>query len=220
MLICGIDEARRGPVIGPMVLCGVLIEEKDTQKLKQMGVKDSKLLTPKKREFLEPRIKKVVHSYKAIIIPPQEIDEALESPELNLNKLEAIKTAMILNCLKPGKAIIDCPSTNIKAYLNYLRIYLKDKKLNLKAEHNAERYPVVAAASIIAKTTADRELKKIQSRIKENIGSGYPSDPITQEFLKNNHKKYLEIFRKTWASYKRVTSPKQSTLPEFKTIQK
>jgi len=215
MLICGIDEARRGPVIGPMVLCGVLIQEKDIKELKKINVKDSKLLTPKRRTFLAPKIKKIVKAYKAIIVSPQEIDNALESSELNLNKLEAIKTAMILNYLKPSKAILDCPSNNIKVYLDYLRIFLKNKKLRIKAEHNAERYPIVAAASIIAKTTGDAELEKIQMGFKQNIGSGYPSDPITQRFLKRNYKKPLNIFRKTWETYKRLSKPKQSVLSEF-----
>jgi ribonuclease HII len=51
-LVCGIDEAGRGPVIGPMVISGILIEEKCLDKLRKIKVKDSKLLTPKQREFL------------------------------------------------------------------------------------------------------------------------------------------------------------------------
>lgn len=215
MLICGIDEARRGPVLGPMVMCGVLIHEEDSPKLKSMGVKDSKLLTPKKREELFPEIKKVIVSHELVIIPPKEIDDAVESQELNLNRLEAVKTAMILNKLKPDKAIIDCPSTNIRAYLNYLRIYLHNKNLDIKAEHNAERYPVVAAASVLAKVTGDNELKKLQSKIKEDMGSGYPSDPVTQEFLKKYHGKYPALFRKSWETYKKVKEPKQKTLLEI-----
>lgn len=215
MLICGIDEARRGPVIGPMVMCGVLVSEEDSQKLKFLGVKDSKLLTPKKREELFPKIKKIIKAYEAVIIQPEEIDEAVRSQELNLNRLEAVKTAVILNKLRPDKAIIDCPSTNIKSYLSYLRIYLHKKDLEIRAEHNAERYPVVAAASIIAKVTGDSELKKIQSKIKENIGSGYPSDPATKEFLSRHYKRYPHIFRKTWETYKRVSEPKQKTLLEI-----
>ena len=65
-LICGIDEAGRGPVIGPLVICGVLISEKDLPKLKALDPKDSKLLTPKKRSELEKKIKRVVKDYKII----------------------------------------------------------------------------------------------------------------------------------------------------------
>ena len=71
-LICGIEEAGRGPVIGPMVMCGIVIDEKDTDKLLQIGVKDSKLLTPKQRENLFEKIKKIAKSYEIIIISPKE----------------------------------------------------------------------------------------------------------------------------------------------------
>ena len=94
-----------GPVIGPMVMAGVLIEEKDLPKLKSLGVKDSKLLTKEKREELFKKIIKTVKKYKIIIIPPKEIDNALESDHLNLNWLEAHKSAEIINRLKPNKAI-------------------------------------------------------------------------------------------------------------------
>ncbi|MCD4666736.1 ribonuclease HII [archaeon] len=215
VLVCGIDEAGRGPVIGPLVMSGVLLEEKDVSKLKKIGVKDSKLLEPSKREELFKEIKKIVKDYKTLIISSKEVDDALESEELNLNKLEAIKSAMIINYLKPDKAILDCPSTNIESYTYYLRTFLK-VDVKLKLEHKADlKYVEVGAASILAKVTRDREISNIQSKIKENIGSGYPSDPVTQEFLKKNYKKY-DIFRKTWVSYRRlVESKKQKRLNEF-----
>ena len=71
--IAGLDEVGRGPVIGPLVMCGVVVEEKDIPLLAEIGVKDSKLLTERKREALFEPIKKIVKSYKLIIIEPQEI---------------------------------------------------------------------------------------------------------------------------------------------------
>lgn len=217
MLICGIDEAGRGPVIGPMVMCGVTIEESKIKELQNLGVKDSKLLSPKQREYMFKEIKHLVKDYKIIIIPPKEIDEAVESEELNLNKLEAIKSAMIINHLKPNKAMLDCPSNNPKKYLDYLKIYIKDNSAEIKAEHKADlKYPVVSAASILAKVTRDKEIEKIKKEIKEDIGSGYPADPITVKFLKNNYKKYPSIFRKSWASYKNIlTQSNQKKLNNF-----
>ncbi|MBN1469978.1 MAG: ribonuclease HII [Fusobacteriaceae bacterium] len=209
-------DSPLGPVIGPMVMCGVVIEEKDTDKLLEIGVKDSKLLTPKQRENLFEKIKKIAKSYEIIIISPEEIDKTLESEDLNLNWLEALTSAKILNKLRPDKAILDCPSNNIKAYSNYVKKNL-NKEIELIAEHKADlNYPVVGAASILAKVTRDREIEKIKKKIKINFGSGYPSDPITVEFLKKYWNKHPEIFRKTWASYRKIAEAKgQKSLGDF-----
>lgn len=215
MLICGVDEAGRGPVIGPLVMAGVLIDEKDEDKLIALEVKDSKLLTPKQREGLFGKIKKIAKDYKIIIISPKEIDEAVESDTLNLNWLEALKTAEIANILKPDKLIVDSPSNNLEAYSAYLKKHI-NKKINLIAEHKAdETYPVVSAASILAKVTRDNEIDKIKKKY-GNIGSGYPADPITQEFLRKNYGKYPEIFRHSWQSFKQtLKKASQRSLSEF-----
>jgi len=214
-LICGIDEAGRGPVIGPMVMAGIVIEKADIPKLKAIGVKDSKLLTKEKREELFIKIKSIVKAHKIIIISPKEIDEALESENLNLNWLEAHKSAEIINKLKPDKAILDCPSNNIKAYRDYVKNLLKHKA-ELVVEHKADvNYLESGAASILAKVTRDREIEKIQKKY-GNCGPGYPSNEITQKFLKENWEKYPEIFRKTWSSYRKHKKGKhQKTLGNF-----
>ena len=113
--IIGIDDAGRGPVIGPMVLAGVLIDEFDNSKLKEMGVKDSKLLSIRNRKRVRD---KIVEDYKhhLEISEPREIDESS-----NLNYLEAVKAAMIINKLVSGldekvKVVLDCPSTNLSAW--------------------------------------------------------------------------------------------------------
>ena len=216
-IILGIDEAGRGPVIGPLVIAGVSIDEKGLDRLKKVGVKDSKLLSPNQREGMFDKIINTARKYKVIIIPPKEIDSTLKSKSLNLNWLEAIKSAEIIDFLKPKKAIVDCPSNNITAYKNFLRKHLKNKKTELVLEHKADlKYIIVSAASIVAKVTRDREIKKIQKRIKEPIGSGYPSDPITINFLEKNYNKYQEIFRKEWASWKNINKKKkQKSLKDF-----
>jgi ribonuclease HII len=209
MIICGIDEAGRGPLIGPLVVAGVAIEEKDMPDLLALNPKDSKLLSPKKREELFPKIKEIT-KYKIFIIPPSEVDDALNSPSLNLNWLEAIKYAMTINALKPDLAYVDCPSNNTQAFKDYMVNLLK-QKTELVVENKAdERYPIVGAASILAKVTRDQEVKKLRDKYGD-LGSGYPADPKTKEFLKNNYNKYPEIFRKTWASYKKYKD-KQTTL--------
>ena len=215
-IIAGIEDAGRGPIIGPMVLAGVSIDEDKITELKEMKVKDSKLLTPKKRQELYSKIIAVAKDYKIIIVEPKEIDEALESDSLNLNWLEAIKFAQIINYLKPDKAIVDCPSPNIKAYKEYLMVYLKDKNIDLICEHKADvNYPIVSASSIIAKVTRDREVEKLKKKYGD-FGSGYLADPKTKKFFDENWEKHPEIFRKTWTPYKdHINGKDQKKLGEF-----
>ena len=207
----------KGPLLGPLVIAGVVADESVLDRLKSMGVKDSKMLSPKRREELFEQVKSLVESYEIIIVPPQEIDDAINSESLNLNWLEAIKTAMIINKLNAKKAYIDSPSTNLKAYADYMRVYVKDKDVNLICEHKADvNYVVVSAASILAKVTRDREIGKLKEKYGD-LGSGYPADPVTKEFLKNNWDKHPEIFRRTWASYKVYSDrEKNSSLSSFK----
>lgn len=218
MLICGIDEAGRGPVIGPLVMCGFQIEEKQEAQLRKIKVKDSKLLTREEREFLYKKILKISDKYKIIITQPQEIDKAVHGHDgLNLNRLEAKKSAEILNEFNPDKAIVDCPSNNIEAFRIYLKRLLKNKKIELVLEHKADvNYPVVSAASILAKVTRDNEIVKIKNQIGIDFGSGYMSDPKTVEFLKNNFENYPELFRKSWFPYKDLINQKfQKSLSDF-----
>lgn len=216
VLICGVDEAGRGPVIGPMVMCGILIDSADEAKLIDLGVKDSKLLTPKQRESMFDEIKRIAKDCRVMVLSPSDIDEAIMSDELNLNWLEAQTTARMVNELEPHKVFVDCPSINVYAYKEYLKTHVINKHIDLITEHGADRaYPVVSAASIIAKVTRDREIEGIKARIGQDFGSGYPSDPKTQEFVQKSYNKY-DIFRRTWASYKNAIKGKQqSRLMDF-----
>ena len=213
MKVLGIDEAGRGPTIGPMIIAGVMIEDDEESKIE--GVKDSKLLPHKKRIELDKKIK-ASSKYKIIEVSPKEIDEALESNELNLNWLEAYKQAEIINSLNPDKAIIDCPSPNCDKFKAYLKNLLKNKKIELIVEHKADvKYPTCSAASIIAKVKREEEMDKIKKRY-GNTGPGYSSSPITQKFIKENWEKHPEIFRKTWATWKNHEKMKrQKTLEGF-----
>lgn len=217
MKICGIDDAGRGPVIGPLVMAGILIEEKDEPKLRKIKVKDSKLLTPKQRTFLFPKIIKIVEDYKIVIVSPQEVDRAVKKDDgLNLNWLEANKSIEIIEKLKPDLAILDSPSNNIKAYKSYVEHHLK-YKTQIQAEHKADlNYPVVSAASILAKVTRDKEIEKIKKQIGIDFGSGYMTDPKTTEFLTNSCDKYPEIFRHSWYPCKKIMDmKKQQKLDKF-----
>lgn len=216
LLICGIEEAGRGPVIGPMVICGVLIEKGKEKELKRLGVKDSKLLTPKQRERLFEEIKRGVNDFNIIILQPGEIDKAVDSDITNLNWLEADKFIETINVLKPDIAYIDCPSNNTGAYKEYIADRVKNKKTRLIVEHKADQsYPVVSAASILAKVIRDNEIEKIKKKYKIDFGSGYPSDPFTRQFLEKSYNKY-PIFRKSWVSWKNIAKKNgQKRLSQF-----
>jgi ribonuclease HII len=217
MLFAGVDEAGRGPIIGPMVMATVFMREADLDKLKLLGVKDSKLLSKQKREELYDDILDIVADYKIVIVPNTEIDEAVNGKESNLNRLELIKTAEMLNSIPElEKAYVDCPSINMVAYNKDLMHEINNKKLRLVAEHKADmNYPIVAAASILAKVTRDREIEKIMQQFDVDFGSGYLTDPKTIAFLEKNYDKY-PFFRKSWSTWKNLAKKKnQKTLTNF-----
>lgn len=204
--LIGVDDSARGPVIGPMILAGVLIEKDKQEELRTLGAKDSKLLAPAKRRSLARKIKK---SYKYHIeqSSPKEIDDCD-----NLNNLEAIKSAMIINRLADGlkgeiEAIVDCPSVNIEQWSGYLQTLIINHRIKIRAEHKADfNYPVVSAASIIAKETREEEIDKIREELDIKFGSGYPSDPQTIDFIKFNYKneKYKDIIRHSWDTVRQL----------------
>lgn len=208
MKLVGIDEAGRGPVIGPMVMAGVLMEE---SKVSEFGpVKDSKLLSKKQREYLFDIIMENAEKVVYKIISVEQIDDALNSPKLNLNLLESLTSAKIIDELEGEKAIVDCPSTNIPAFTKELESLI-NVKTKIVAEHKADfKYPIVSAASIIAKVIRDREIEKIKEQIGEDFGSGYPADPKTKAFIEKNWNIYPQIFRKTWKTYQKFLKHQQS----------
>jgi len=213
-IICGIEEAGRGPVIGPMIMVGCTIKAKDEQLLKKIGVKDSKLLSHLQRKELFNKIIALV-DYEISILSPSIIDSALKDSSMNLNKLEALTSAKIINKLKPDSVIVDCPAKDTAGYASLIVEHL-DKKIKVIAEHKADvNYPIVSAASILAKVTRDEEIEKLHKEFNVDFGSGYPSDEKTQEFV-NKHYQDYNFFRKTWQTYKNVVDgKKQKKLFDF-----
>jgi len=212
--LLGVDDAGRGPVIGPMVLAGVLIEKSKEPELKGFGAKDSKLLSPTQRENILVNIKKSVKDFKFRIITPVEIDTGM-GEGLNLNLVEALASASIINEITETlslaqkanlKIILDCPSINTASWKQQLMSYIKDKKLEsqIACEHKADfNHVVVSAASILAKVTRDEQIEKLKEQIGIDFGSGYPSDPNTIAFLEKHVLDFKEekIFRESWATW-------------------
>lgn len=214
----GIDEAGRGPVIGPLVMAAAMFEEGVEEELRAMGVKDSKLLSAKKRSRLFDYVKEKAVRFCIAVISAEEVDAVLdENHHLNLNWLEAEYSALMINDLKPDKAILDCPSPKTSTYASYVRDRLDNKKVIIISEHKADlNYMTVAAASILAKETREREIGKLKKEIGIDFGSGYQTDPKTIKFLKEYWNIHPQIFRKLWAPYKKIKQQQaQSNLDKF-----
>ena len=210
-LILGIDDAGRGPVIGPMVLAGCLVEEETGKEFRRLGVKDSKQLTNKRIEFLAEIVRQKAIAFEVVLINPNEIDGE-NSHGINLNDLEAIACAKIINKINKGfkkiKIIIDCPSVSIEKWKNFLKTKINDlSNLEIVCEHKADiNYAEVSAASILAKSAREKEMNVLKEKYGEEIGSGYTSDPATCKFLEKYAEKHKEsgIFRQTWTTWKKA----------------
>ena len=211
MLILGIDDAGRGPVIGPMVLVGCLINEETEKEFKKLGVKDSKQLTSKRREFLVEKIKEMAETFEIVLAHPNEID-GKNHDGVDLNKLEAIKMAEVINKINKGfdkiKVIIDCPSVGIAKWTDFLKTKIQNlSNLEVVCEHKADKnYIAVSAASIIAKSVREKEMSLLHEKYGKGIGSGYCSDPLTCKFLEKFARTHENegIFRKTWITWQRA----------------
>lgn len=211
MLVLGIDDAGRGPVIGPMVIAGCLMTEEIEKELKEIGVKDSKQLTQKRREFLAEKIKEKAMAFEVIVIHASDIDKQ-HAEGINLNRIEAIASSNIINKINKGfdkiKVIIDCPSPTISKWQDFVKTKTKElSNLDISCEHKADKnHPCVSAASILAKCTREIEMDKLKEKYGKEIGSGYPADPLTCRFLAKYAEKYKEdgLFRQTWSTWKKA----------------
>jgi len=216
-IIAGCDESGRGPVLGPLVISCVSVDECKLCELEKMGVKDSKLLTPKQREKLYDRIIKLAHSYKIVVISAQEIDSRA-SVGLNLNQLEALKIAQLIDEIKPDVIYVDSPtSPDQNKFEHMIRKHLKCE-CDIHAGWKADlHHRIVGASSILSKVTRDREVEKIRKEVGMDFGSGYPADPITMKFVKEHWENSLSKYiRHSWGTIKDLKKAKgQQKLASF-----
>ena len=209
VMIAGIDEAGKGPVIGPLVVCGVMCDEETVEFLKDMGVKDSKKLDRKRREELYDTIKSLC-KVKILKISVEDLNRLMENMSIN----EVLKKAYveIIRSLKPKVVYIDCPDVNVERFKHEME---ERTGVEVFASHKADEiYPIVSMASIVAKVERDFEIDRMKE-IYGDFGSWYPSDPRTIEFLRSylrEHKSFPPIVRKRWKTLKRLTT---HTLSDF-----
>ena len=213
-MICGVDEAGRGPVMGPMVICGVSVRSDQT--LRELGVKDSKKLSPQKRELLAPKIRKLAE-VEVVEISADQIDSARKL--MTLNELEAKIFATIIEKLSPDEAYVDAADVNEREFERMIRFGLKCTP-RIVSEHKADdTYPVVMAASIVAKVARDARVREIELEIGEPIGSGYQTDETTMTFLNDYVQKNGKCpphTRQSWEPAKNIMMMKSlRTLDKF-----
>ena len=208
MLVAGIDEAGRGCVIGPLVIAGILVKEENLRFLRQLGVKDSKLLSPKKRQALVAKIVRLAENHSVIKLLPNEIDRAVECRRKlhKLNRLEAQTMSQVINILKPDEAYVDAADVLEERFKNHIQEGLT-VKAKITSRHKADKiYPVVSAASIIAKVERDKEIAALKD-VFGDFGSGYLTDQKTMRFLKQwlqTHADYPSCVRQSWKPAKQV----------------
>ena len=212
-MICGVDEAGKGSVLGPMVIAGVGVRSLDL--IDGLGLRDSKQLSPEERERLFAVIKKKCR-VATVVIPAEEIDAIRR--EMTMNACVARAHAAVIARLDPETAYVDACDVNPFRYAEMVRVHLP-AACEIVSEHHADStYPVVSAASIVAKVTRDKEITKLAKKYGK-IGSGYPSDPETVAYLVSyidEHRVPPPIARKSWKTVSALLARKsQSSLASF-----
>ncbi len=212
-MFCGVDEAGKGSVLGPMVVAAVGISSDDI--LTDLGVKDSKILSAKERERMYKIIRKKCR-VAIVRLDAQEIDAVRQ--DMTLNAAVARAHAQVITKLSPACAYVDACDVNTFRYAEMVKNHL-ELPCEIVSEHHAdEKFPVVSAASIIAKVTRDRAIATLSKKYGD-IGSGYPSDPVTIRFLNayiNEHRIPPLIARKSWKTVSAILAKKnQSSLLDF-----
>ncbi|MBW6518912.1 MAG: ribonuclease HII [ANME-2 cluster archaeon] len=199
MLVAGVDEAGKGPVLGPMIVAGVVMEENKLPDLQLLGVKDSKVLSPMRRNYLSAKIKEIAADYHILEISAAQIDEMRKI--MTMNQLMVVTHSKVLENLRPDRAYLDAADIKEERFgVNVKKKY--DGPIEIIAKHKADAtYPIVAAASILAKVQRDRIIRDMEKEMGMVLGSGYPSDPKTKKFLEEwlkSNKSLPDIARHSW----------------------
>ena len=199
MQVCGVDDAGRGSLLGPLVIAGVSLKRSKIKKLSTMGIRDSKKLSPAERERLYKKIIEFADDYYVAKITPKTIDKSVQKHDLN--NLEAKYMAKVITKLQPGISYVDSCDVNPKRFGKEISKLSNGKKIR-SYHHADDRFVIVSAASIIAKVSRDRAISRL--RKKYDVGSGYPSDIRAINFVKAYLSEFNELPKFVRASWKPV----------------
>lgn len=200
MRVLGIDEAGRGPVIGPLVVAGASGTEGTLKHLVALGVRDSKALSRQRRTRLASQIARLAQ-VRSIVIPANRLEESL-------NWIELEAAAQLITEVEPDLVYFDVPAhpRGVRNYCHRLRELIGPGPELIGENHADQRYPIVAAASIIAKVRRDEEIELLR-REYGDFGWGYPIEPKTREFLERWHDKHGKLpqcVRMKWITARRL----------------
>lgn len=192
-------------MIGSMFVAGVVIEEDQLFDLAALGVKDSKMLSPKRREFLAAKIEKIAQDRYVLEVKPEVIDELRQL--ITMNEIMVKSFSKVVGNLSADRAILDAADVNQERFARRVKEG-SGTSMEVIAEHRADKnHIVVAAASILAKVSRDRSVRELERTIGQEIGSGYPSDPTTVRFLETWMKEHGELppfVRHSWKTAERI----------------
>lgn len=206
-VVAGIDEVGRGCVVGPMIFCMVYntsCHVETIENLRRIGVRDSKdIKSPERMAELARKIEGIVGvSYK--IAEPSLIDEFVSVNKFNELSVRLVSDLLANSKVELNEVIVDSLG-NSPRYQSELSRNFPNYGVTLveKAEGVS---PYCAAASICAKDYRNRLIEQINQTYR--VGSGYPSDPLTKEFIMSNltriKRREFTFLRYSWGTIKRL----------------
>uniref|UniRef100_A0A0A9X6X9 Ribonuclease n=1 Tax=Lygus hesperus TaxID=30085 RepID=A0A0A9X6X9_LYGHE len=221
--ILGIDEAGRGPVLGPMVYGISYLPKEFEVDLKGTGCNDSKQLTEKKREDIFDQLCSLGDKigWEAEVISPTYISNCmLRRQKTSLNEIShTAAIELVKRALAGGAKITEIYVDTVgpaEKYEDKLQGIFPAQKVTVRSKADAI-YPVVGAASIVAKVTRDVALKGwdmsgLKSATDDSPetlswGSGYPNDPLTKTFLTETIDPvfgFLDVVRFSWSTAEKI----------------
>ncbi|XP_073955183.1 ribonuclease H2 subunit A [Choristoneura fumiferana] len=224
----GVDEAGRGPVLGPMVYGVAYCPLSQKEVLKNLGCADSKALTEEKRDEIFTKMLTEQESlnnvgWAAEIISPNYISNSMyRRAKHSLNEVSMNSAIdLIKKVAESGANITEVYVDTVgppEKYQAKLSEIFPNYKITV-AKKADSIYPIVSAASIVAKVTRDHALKVWQFQEglemdQSEFGSGYPGDPLTKKFIREQIDYvfgYPALVRFSWSTAELMLQEKAAT---------
>ena len=212
-LILGIDEAGRGPVIGPMTIGGAVIDSARLNELEALKLRDSKKIARNVRTEIFGSLGNFLDGSRVISFEPEELRQ-------NLTQIELNAIVDLIEEFKPGEVYIDAPvpPSAIPAFVELIRKRVSYENLKIVAKNKADDiFPIVSAASILAKVTRDNAVEALW-KVHGDFGWGYPAEPKTENFLRSCYEStgsFPDCVRLRWGTVQRIIGEVQQKSLRF-----